>query len=173
MNVYNNIRTKFLNFHKENGHAVIPSAALVPQNDPTTREINIGAPDPMSFLSSSGKKHFKEVLEYLDEMGIVYQIDKTLVRGLSYYTHTVFEIIETAEDGSAMTIAGGGRYDYLGKMLGSKKDIPAMGGSIGMDRIIERPWFKGKSTTMGINSYQPVLYYTLSRWRACCITTSG
>jgi histidyl-tRNA synthetase len=115
---------------------------ILDSKDPKTREINIGAPDPMSFLSSSGKKHFKEVLEYLDEMGIVYQIDKTLVRGLSYYTHTVFEIIETAEDGSAMTIAGGGRYDYLGKMLGSKKDIPAMGGSIGMDRIIERPWFK-------------------------------
>ncbi len=75
-------------------------------------------------------------------MDIAYQIDKTLVRGLSYYTHTVFEIIETMEDGTTMTIAGGGRYDYLGRALGSKKDIPAMGGSIGMDRIIERPWFK-------------------------------
>jgi histidyl-tRNA synthetase len=75
-------------------------------------------------------------------MGICYHIDKTLVRGLSYYTHTVFEIKETLEDGSQMTIAGGGRYDYLAKMLGSKKEIPAMGGSLGMDRIIERPWFK-------------------------------
>lgn len=115
---------------------------ILDSKDPKTREINIGAPDPMSFLSASGKKHFKEVLEYLDEMGIAYQIDKTLVRGLSYYTHTVFEIIETLEDGSCMTIAGGGRYDYLAKMLSSKKDIPAMGGSIGMDRVIERPWFK-------------------------------
>lgn len=115
---------------------------ILDSKEPATRDINLGAPDPMSFLSSSGKKHFKEVLEYLDEMGIAYQIDKTLVRGLSYYTHTVFEIIETLEDGTNMTIAGGGRYDYLAKMLGSKKDIPAMGGSIGMDRIIERPWFK-------------------------------
>ncbi len=115
---------------------------ILDSKDPKTQEINVGAPDPMNFLSASGKKHFKEVLEYLDEMGIAYQIDKTLVRGLSYYTHTVFEIIETAEDGTSMTIAGGGRYDYLAKMLGSKKDIPAMGGSIGMDRIIERPWFK-------------------------------
>ena len=41
-----------------------------------------------------------------------------------------------------MTIAGGGRYDYLGKQLGAKKDIPAVGGSIGVDRIIERPWCK-------------------------------
>ncbi len=115
---------------------------ILDSKDPKTQEINVGAPDPMSFLSASGKKHFKEVLEYLDEMGIAYQIDKTLVRGLSYYTHTVFEIIETQEDGTSMTIAGGGRYDYLAKMLGSKKDIPAMGGSIGMDRVIERPWFK-------------------------------
>lgn len=115
---------------------------ILDSKDPATIEINAGAPDPMNFLSSSGKKHFKEVLEYLDEMGICYQIDKTLVRGLSYYTHTVFEIKETLEDGTSITIAGGGRYDYLAKMLGSKKDIPAMGGSIGMDRIIERPWFK-------------------------------
>jgi histidyl-tRNA synthetase len=41
-----------------------------------------------------------------------------------------------------MTIAGGGRYDYLGKQLGSKKDVPAMGGSFGVDRLIEQPWFK-------------------------------
>jgi histidyl-tRNA synthetase len=115
---------------------------ILDSKDSKTREINLGAPDAMSFLSASGKKHFKEVLEYLDEMGIAYQIDKTLVRGLSYYTHTVFEIIETMEDGSLMTIAGGGRYDYLAKMLGAKKDIPAMGGSFGMDRIVERPWFK-------------------------------
>lgn len=115
---------------------------ILDSKDPKTIEINAGAPDPMNYLSTSGKKHFKEVLEYLDEMGIAYQIDKALVRGLSYYTHTVFEIIESQEDGSMITIAGGGRYDYLGKMIGSKKDIPAMGGSLGMDRIIERPWFK-------------------------------
>ncbi len=115
---------------------------ILDSKDPKTIEINAGAPDSMSHLSTSGKKHFKEVLECLDEMGIAYQIDKTLVRGLSYYTHTVFEIMEVQEDGTMLTIAGGGRYDYLGKMLGSKKDIPAMGGSLGMDRIVERPWFK-------------------------------
>lgn len=115
---------------------------ILDSKDEKTREINQGAPDSLSFLSSAGKRHFKEVLEFLDQMDIAYQIDKTLVRGLSYYTHTVFEIIEVNEDGSTLTIAGGGRYDYLGRELGSKKDIPAMGGSIGMDRVIERPWFK-------------------------------
>ena len=115
---------------------------ILDSKDEKTKEINLGAPDSLSYLSTSGKKHFKEVLEYLDQMDIAYQIDKTLVRGLSYYTHTVFEIIETNEDGTSQTVAGGGRYDYLGRELGSKKDIPAMGGSIGMDRIVERPWFK-------------------------------
>lgn len=115
---------------------------ILDSKDPKTKEINEGAPDAISFLSPSGKKHFKEVLEALDQMNIPYQIDKTLVRGLSYYTHTVFEIMETDENGMTQTIAGGGRYDYLGKQLGSKKDIPAVGGSIGIDRIVEKPWFK-------------------------------
>lgn len=115
---------------------------ILDSKEEKTKAINAGAPSSISFLSPAGKRHFKEVLEALDEMEIPYQIDHTLVRGLSYYTHTVFEIIETAEDGTSMTIAGGGRYDYLGKQLGSKKDIPAMGGSIGMDRIVEQPWFK-------------------------------
>lgn len=115
---------------------------ILDSKEAKTKEINANAPSSIGFLSPAGKRHFKEVLEALDEMEIPYQIDHTLVRGLSYYTHTVFEIIETNEEGQSMTIAGGGRYDYLGKQLGSKKDIPAMGGSIGMDRIIEQPWFK-------------------------------
>ena len=115
---------------------------ILDSKHPVTKEINQGAPDAVSYLSAQGKKHFKEVLQYLDDMGITYELDKLLVRGLSYYTHTVFEIMEKTEDGSMQTIAGGGRYDYLGKMIGSKKDIPAVGGSLGMDRIVERPWFK-------------------------------
>ncbi|HTH93147.1 MAG TPA: histidine--tRNA ligase [Candidatus Paceibacterota bacterium] len=115
---------------------------ILDSKDERTKEINLNAPDSISYLSSAGKKHFKEVLECLDQMDIPYQIDKMLVRGLSYYTHTVFEIIETDEEGKTQTIAAGGRYDYLGKELGSKKDVPAMGGSIGIDRIVEQPWFK-------------------------------
>ncbi|MEI6022500.1 MAG: histidine--tRNA ligase [bacterium] len=115
---------------------------ILDSKDPKTKEINKNAPSSLSSLSLYGKKHFKEVLEYLEEMNIPYRIDNCLVRGLSYYTHTVFEIMEPTEDGGLMTIAGGGRYDYLGKQLGSKKDIPAVGGSIGVDRIIERPWCK-------------------------------
>lgn len=136
---------------------------ILDSKEEKTKIINQNAPDAISFLSPAGKKHFKEVLEYLDEMEISYQIDKTLVRGLSYYTHTVFEVIETLEDGSAITIAGGGRYDYLGRQLGSKKDIPAMGGSLGMDRIVERPWFKNLAPRI---MKKPKVYFIQVGWDA-------
>lgn len=116
---------------------------ILDSKDPKTKEVNEGAPEAISFLCSSCKKHFKEVLEYLEEMGINYNINKNLVRGLSYYTRTVFEVIETnEEDGNTSSIAGGGRYDYLGKQIGSKKDISAVGFSIGVDRIIGASWYK-------------------------------
>lgn len=116
---------------------------ILDSKDPKTIEVNENAPDSMSYLCSECKHHFKEVLEYLEEMGINYRINKSLVRGLSYYTKTVFEIIEMegAEDGSPLTITAGGRYDYLGKLLGSKKDIPAIGVGMGVDRIVESDWY--------------------------------
>lgn len=117
---------------------------ILDSKDPKTKELNEGAPDSVAYLCHDCKKHFKEVLEYLEEMGIQYNLNKCLVRGLSYYTRTVFEIIDTgiSEDGSGLTIASGGRYDYLAKQIGGKKDVPAVGISIGVDRIIAAPWFK-------------------------------
>lgn len=120
---------------------------ILDSKEEKTKELNENAPDSVSFLCPSCKKHFKEVLEYLEEMGIQYNINKCLVRGLSYYTRTVFEIIEQkgAEDGSPLTLAAGGRYDYLARQVGSKKDVPAMGFSIGVDRIVASPWYKNLS----------------------------
>ena len=106
--------------------------------------INEQAPDSVSFLCPSCKKNFKEVLEYLEEMDIQYSLNKNLVRGLSYYTRTVFEVMEQTniEDGAPMALAGGGRYDYLARQIGSKKDVPGVGFSIGVDRIVASPWYK-------------------------------
>ncbi len=117
---------------------------ILDSKEPATIAVNEHAPDIMAHLGSAAKKHFKEVLEALDEMGIDYQINKNLVRGLSYYTRTVFEIVEpTPEDGSEpLTIAAGGRYDLLARQLGSKKDAPAIGVGIGVDRVVETAWFK-------------------------------
>ncbi len=115
---------------------------ILDSKEEKTIELNLNAPETLSHLCPACKKHFKEVLEYLEEMEIPYIINKCLVRGLSYYTRTVAEImIEDPETGKRITIAGGGRYDYLAKQLGSKKDVPAVGMSIGVDRVVEAPWF--------------------------------
>ncbi len=118
---------------------------ILDSKEPDTIALNAEAPDAISHLCPACKKHFKEVLEYLEEMGIPYTINNSLVRGLSYYTRTVFEIMEDREgdDGVVrkLTVCGGGRYDYLGKMLGAKKDIPAFGMGMGIDRVVGSPWF--------------------------------
>lgn len=98
------------------------------------------APSSLSFLSSDARSHFKEVLQYLEEMAIPYRINNSLVRGLDYYSRTVFEVIKLDIDEATgkekeLTITGGGRYDYLAKMMGSKKDIPAVGTALGFERI--------------------------------------
>lgn len=115
---------------------------ILDSKEEKTIELNAGAPESISFLCPTCKKHFKEVLEYLEEMEVPYNINKNLVRGLSYYCRTVFEVVIDQGDGTPpMAIAGGGRYDYLGKQLGSKKDIPAIGAAIGVDRLISMPWY--------------------------------
>lgn len=140
-------------FYRKNINALAPidrerlktnPLRILDSKEEKTIELNQTAPDSISFLCPSCKKHFKEVLEYLEELGIPYNINKNLVRGLSYYTRTVFEIIEQkgGEDGTPLTIAGGGRYDYLARQIGNKRDVPAVGMSIGVDRIISAPWYK-------------------------------
>lgn len=130
---------------------------ILDSKEEKTIELNQGAPDTLSHLCPACKKHFKEVLEYLEQMDIPYTLNKCLVRGLSYYTRTVFEImIPNEEDGKMITIASGGRYDYLGRQLGSKKDVPAVGSSIGVDRVVEAPWFANLAPRI---SKKPKMYF--------------
>jgi histidyl-tRNA synthetase len=95
--------------------------------------IKLNAPSILDSLCVTCKKHFKETLEYLDEVNIPYTLNPYLVRGLDYYNRTVFEIFR---EGSDLAIAGGGRYDYLSEMLGGKP-TPATGVSIGLERVVE------------------------------------
>ncbi len=143
---------ELVNFYRKHLSAMPPDARerlktnplrLLDSKDPKMIEINEGAPDSVSFLTGESKKHFKEVLEYLDEMNISYRMNKSLVRGLSYYNKTVFEVVEVdpSSPENSQVIAGGGRYDYLAKFLGSKKDVPAVGVSIGVDRVVESSWY--------------------------------
>jgi len=95
------------------------------------------APQIIDHLCEGCKSHFKEVLEFLDEIDLPYHLNPYLVRGLDYYTKTVFEIFEDTEEGRALgALVGGGRYDALVKLLGGK-DTPACGGAVGVERLVE------------------------------------
>jgi len=94
------------------------------------------APQIIDHLCSDCKQHFKDVLEFLDEAGIPYRLNPYLVRGLDYYTKTVFEIVEQSPQGESLgTLIGGGRYDGLAKTLGGR-NVFAMGGAGGIERIV-------------------------------------
>jgi histidyl-tRNA synthetase len=119
---------------------------LLDCKQPQCQPLKDNAPSSLSFLSSDARSHFKEVLQYLEEMGIQYRVNNSLVRGLDYYSRTVFEVIkvDTDENGKEreITITGGGRYDYLARMMGSKKDVPSVGTGLGLERIMLFPEYK-------------------------------
>ncbi len=93
------------------------------------------APQTVDHLCSSCKKHFTSLLEYLDEIEVPYLLKPQLVRGLDYYTKTVFEFFAEDDEGRQSALGGGGRYDYLVEVLGGPA-TPAVGFACGMDRIV-------------------------------------
>lgn len=93
------------------------------------------APQIINNLCSSCHDHFKTVLEYIDELEIGYELNPGIVRGLDYYTGTVFEVW-SEKDGAQNAIGGGGRYDELVQLLGGPK-APAMGFAGGVERTVE------------------------------------
>ncbi len=152
---------------------------LLDCKDKNCKEIAKDAPQSVSFLCEPCKHHFKEVFEYLEIMEIPYKIEHTLVRGIDYYTRTVFEIVtekeketpptpppqaekteeekkttdekkeiktdekkESVEEPQMLSLGGGGRYDYLARALHGRRDVPAVGSAIGVDRVVGAPGFK-------------------------------
>jgi len=95
-----------------------------------------GAPQILDHLCEECHNHFKEVLEFLDELEIPFNLNPYLVRGLDYYTKTVFEIEENSEKGKEQgALIGGGRYDKLVELLGGQ-ETPACGMAGGIERIV-------------------------------------
>jgi histidyl-tRNA synthetase len=109
--------------------------------DPGTRELMRDAPRLMDALSAEDRAHFDEVSALLSAAGITWELDDTLVRGLDYYTRTIFEFSSDAL-GAQSGVAGGGRYDGLMEMLGGAP-TPGMGWAAGIERMLlaagERP----------------------------------
>ena len=95
-----------------------------------------GAPSLRDYLNEESREYFRRVLESLDALGIAYEIDDRLVRGLDYYTHTVFEVKSTRPDsGAQATVFAGGRYDHLVEYFGGPK-MSGMGFAIGLERLL-------------------------------------
>ena len=103
------------------------------KNNNCKNHIN-NAPNIMDFLSEENLKHFENVKKYLELAKIDYQINNNLVRGLDYYTHTVFEIISN-KDKRQNAIVGGGRYNGLMEKIGGN-DTPGVGFGMGVERVI-------------------------------------
>ncbi len=101
------------------------------------QKIASGAPQIIDFLCLDCKNHFTKVLEYLDDLNIAYDLNPKLVRGLDYYSRTVFEIREKNDVNRQAALGGGGRYDYLIETFGGKS-TPAIGWAIGIERVIEK-----------------------------------
>lgn len=94
------------------------------------------APQIIDWLSVKSKNFFMSVIEYLDELKVEYTLDSTLVRGLDYYSDTVFEIFaNNAPEGSQTALGGGGRYDSLIEQMGGRP-TPACGFALGMERVL-------------------------------------
>ncbi len=98
-------------------------------------ELKKSLPKITDYLCDECKEHFEKVKSYLDMMGIPYELDNTLVRGLDYYTKTVFEVV-SEHLGAQNALLGGGRYDYLIEELGGRH-TPGLGFAIGMERLVE------------------------------------
>lgn len=104
--------------------------------DEKCQPVKAGAPQIIDHLCEHCHAHFKQVLEFLDELELPYNLNPYLVRGFDYYTKTVFEIVEKSDTGASQgSLVGGGRYDGLVKLLGGR-DTPACGAAGGIDRIM-------------------------------------
>lgn len=99
---------------------------------PSCREIVEHAPRTVDYLDEECREHFEELKRLLEELDIPYEIDTGIVRGLDYYTRTVFEFVNS----EGFTLCGGGRYDNLIHEIDEKHNIPSVGFGMGIERIL-------------------------------------
>ena len=99
---------------------------------PGCKEIVKDAPRTIEYLDEECLAHFEELKELLTGLNIPYEVDTGIVRGLDYYTKTVFEFV----DSNGFTLCGGGRYDGLVHEIDEKQDIPSVGFGMGIERIL-------------------------------------
>ncbi len=98
------------------------------------KEALTDAPEMLGHLCDECKEHFEQLKQYLEAAGVKYTVDPRIVRGLDYYTKTVFEIVTGTANGE-LTVCGGGRYDKLVEEIGGPS-IPAVGFGMGIERVL-------------------------------------
>jgi histidyl-tRNA synthetase len=108
---------------------------ILDTKNPAMQDLVNGAPKLMDYLGQASLQHFSAVKAALDAVGQPYTVNPRLVRGMDYYTHTVFEWI-TPRLGAQGTICGGGRYDGLVEMIGGKP-APGVGWGMGLERVLD------------------------------------
>jgi histidyl-tRNA synthetase len=107
---------------------------ILDSKNPELRDLIANAPELMAYLGTESLAHFKAITTTLEDLGVAYEINTRLVRGLDYYSLTVFEWV-TDELGSQGTVCAGGRYDGLIEQLGGKPNH-AVGFAMGMERLL-------------------------------------
>ncbi len=108
---------------------------ILDTKNPAMQSLVQAAPQLLDFLGEASLKHFDTVKTLLSACGVEWRVNPRLVRGLDYYSHTVFEFV-TDELGAQGTLCGGGRYDGLFELLGGKP-TPAVGWGMGLERVLE------------------------------------
>lgn len=108
---------------------------ILDSKNPAMQELVTNAPVLMDYLGEASLNHFRTITDILDDLGIAYQLNTRLVRGLDYYCNTVFEWVTTDTVHSQNTVCAGGRYDGLIAQLGGKENH-AVGFAMGMERLL-------------------------------------
>lgn len=110
---------------------------VLDSKDEGDQKIVEGAPSILDYLTDDAKKHFETVKSLLDDLGIEYEIDSNMVRGLDYYNHTIFEIMSDSKvfSGKWTTVCAGGRYNGLVEQLGGP-ETPGIGFALGVERLL-------------------------------------
>lgn len=107
---------------------------ILDTKDARERALLADAPRLVDFIDEASRTHYEEVKGFLSDLGITFEEDPFLVRGLDYYTRTAFEL-ESPDLGAQSALAGGGRYDLLGQELGARGPVPAVGFAAGLERL--------------------------------------
>jgi len=133
---------------------------ILDSKNPELTDVIAGAPLLSEYLDAESKQHFDGLCRHLDAVGIKYVINPRLVRGLDYYSHTVFEWL-TSELGSQGAVCSGGRYDGLVTQLGGEP-TPAVGWAMGQERIVELLKVQG----LDAQAQAPDIYFVIAGERA-------